>query len=227
MGKSFFLLVCLSLFLTLNVVAVEDKAEAVDENGETAVIAKNVKNPLFAALESALKRNKEILSAQDELMALHENHVSASASFRPTVSANTQYQAVDKKTWRSKSAGDGARSNARSYGLTVKQNIFHGFADIAALNEVDFNIKAKWSAYETTKQNVLRNVAICYFVVIAKKQEIVHLNVLLNSRRESIAVAAEMHRTGVVKYLDVAQAEASYAETVSKLAKLKLSTLLM
>ncbi|MDR2667308.1 MAG: TolC family protein [Holosporales bacterium] len=217
MGSKFILLICFPLFTAFNVMAVEDKTKTGDSNTVTAT--ESGKNPLFAALESALRNNREILSAQDELMALHENHVSASASFRPTVSANTQYQSVDKKMWRSKSSGDGARNNVRSYGLTLKQNIFHGFADVAALNEVDFNIKAKWSAYETTKQNVLRNVAICYFVVIAKKQEIVHLNVLLDSRKESISVATEMHRTGVAKYLDVAQAEASYAETMSKLAK--------
>jgi outer membrane protein len=219
MSRRLSLLACLCLFFTFNVVSAEDDVGDNGESNKSEVVAMSNKNPLFAALESALRSNKEILSAQDELMALHENHVSASASFRPTISANTQYQSVDKKAWRSKSSGDGARSNGRSYGVTIKQNIFHGFADIAALNEVDFNIKAKWSAYETTKQNVLRNVAICYFMVIAKKQEIVHLNALLDSRKESIAVATEMYKTGVAKYLDVAQAEASYAETVSKLAK--------
>ena len=40
-----------------------------------------VRGSLFEALESALKKNKEILSAQNELMAAHETHVMNSSAW--------------------------------------------------------------------------------------------------------------------------------------------------
>lgn len=187
---------------------------------------KEQKNALFLALENALINNKEILSAQRELMAVHENHVSVSSAFKPNISANTTYQAANTDNWNSSLSGEDAtkakynsKDNKKSAGIVVKQNLFRGLADVAALKETDLQIRAKWSNYEAIKQKVLRDVAAYYFEIIAKKEEIAHLKALLDSRRESVDVAKEMHTSGAAKYLDVAQANASYAETEAKLSK--------
>lgn len=216
-------LICFSSFAFVSGAEVQNSQSNKDLN-EKIASKKTQRSSLFEALSSALKNNKEILSAQNELMAIHENHVSVASSFRPKVSLNTQYQADSKKSWYSnKNDWDtnlpSSKAYTKSYGIGVKQNIFHGFSDVAALKETDLNIKAKWSEYENKKQTILRNIAISYFAIIAKKEEINHLKSLLSARKENIEVAKEMHETGATKYLDVAQAKASYAETESKLAK--------
>jgi outer membrane protein TolC len=191
-------------------------------DGEVPVPQKKGRSSLFKALENTLKNNRELLAAQRELMAIHENHVEASAHFRPTVSFRTGYKTSDTSTTEAlsnSSRTEHETESAKSYGIEVRQNIFRGFADIAALAETDLNIKAKWSDYEMKKQNILRDVAILYATLIAKKEEITHLTVLLENRRESVEVAREMYETGTVKPLDLAQAHAAYAETEAKLAK--------
>lgn len=217
--KKLLLLTCLASF-----VVISSESQSSNKEDLTTKIAKNnPDNVLFKAIESALRNNKEILAAQEELKATHENHVSAAASFRPKVNFNTQYQAGDKRNWISQKDWDrnvgNSKSYMKSYSIDVKQNIFHGFADVAALKEVDWSVKAKWSQFEAKKQEVLKNVAIAYFTIIAKKEEINHLKALLDARKESIEVAKETNEAGSAKYLDVAQANAAYAETESKLAK--------
>ena len=194
---------------------------------------------LFDAMESALKKNKEILSAQNELKAMHENYVAVAAAMRPRVSLNTKYQADNKRDLSTYDAPDrqtqhratGERQEGTggidqkyenkvfSYGVGVSQNLFHGFSDVAAIKETNLNIKAKWSAYEAKRQEILRNVAIVYFALLAKRDEINHLKSLLEARQNSKEVAEWMYKTGSVKYLDVSQAIASVSETESKLAR--------
>ena len=196
-----------------------------------------VRGSLFEALESALIKNKEILSAQNELMAAHETHVMNSSAFRPKVSLNAKYQYDVKKglsrydaperryidnDTRSVVAGTIKQrydDRVRSYGVGISQNLFHGFSDMAALQETDLEIKARWYSYEAKKQEILRNVAIVYFALLAKRDEINHLKSLLEARQNSKEVADWMYKTGAVKYLDVSQAIASVSETESKLAK--------
>ena len=221
--KKLLLLVCLSSF---GVIASLEAQNLNKEDSTKKVAKNNHDNVLFKAIESALKNNKEILAAEEGLKAIHENHVSAAASFRPKINFNTQYQAGDKKTWITKKDNwdnnkQNSKSYVKSYGVGVKQNIFHGFADVAALKEIDWSVKAKWSEFEAKKQEVLKNVAIAYFTIIAKKEEINHLKSLLDARKESIEVAKETNEAGSAKYLDVAQANAAYAETESKLAKVE------
>lgn len=196
------------------------------DNSVKSTNSKNHNSSFFKAIESALRNNKDILAAQEELKATHENHVSAAAAFRPKVSLNSKYQAGSRKSWlsRKKQPADrsyegNTKSYEKSYGVKVSQNIFHGFADVATLKEVDLNVKAKWNEFEAKKQEILKNVAIAYFAIIAKKEEINHLKSLLEARKESIEVARETNEAGSAKYLDVAQANASYAETESRLAK--------
>ena len=196
-----------------------------------------VRGSLFEALESALIKNKEILSAQNELMAAHETHVMNSSAFRPKVSLNAKYQYDVKKGLSRYDAPERRSQNAagpivgsgtikqryddrvRSYGVGISQNLFHGFSDMAALQETDLEIKARWYSYEAKKQEILRNVAIVYFALLAKRDEINHLKSLLEARQNSKEVADWMYKTGAVKYLDVSQAIASVSETESKLAK--------
>ncbi len=205
---------------------VNNKKSVKQEKKSEEVKSKKHKSTLFDAFESAIQHNKEILSAQDELKALHENYVSALASFRPTAQAHAQYQPSHRDEWSNNSALKDSserkwstNSRSRSYGVAVKQNLFKGFSDIAALKEVDASIKARWKSFEAVKQKVLRDVAITYFAILAKHEEIQHLKALQESRKESIEVAKEMHAAGTAKYLDVAQAEASYSETLSNLAR--------
>ena len=203
-----------------------------DKNKNSDSLNSNSKNEssnvFFFVLESALKNNKDILSAQRELMAAHEDYVTSSAAFKPNISMNTNYQAGKSDAWNSGASSDSdslksssSMTSAKSYGVDVVQNIFNGMADTAALKETNLNIKAQWSSYEALKQKILKDVAKIYFDILAKKQEVKHLESLLESRQSSVNVIEEMHATGAAKYLEVAQAKAAYDETQAKLDQAK------
>ncbi|MDR3031166.1 MAG: TolC family protein [Holosporales bacterium] len=189
--------------------------------------ATSKKSDLFFALENALKNNKEIISAQKALMSAHEEHVLNSSPFKPNISAKTGVDMKADTQWRSNIDTDDKThegkntGGVKSYGVSVSQNIFNGLSDIAKLKETDLNIKAQWSEYEALKQKVLREVSELYFNIVAKKQEVMHLKTLLESRKSVVELATQMHSTGSVKYLDLAQAQADYATTEGKLSTAK------
>ncbi|MDR2598602.1 MAG: TolC family protein [Holosporales bacterium] len=180
---------------------------------------------LFQAFEHALITNKDILAMEYEIRAGHEGYISVRSAMFPTMAANAGYNARYGEAWTPDvPEGDpgkrgSSKSREKEYGITTKLNLFHGGADLAAIKEVDLQIRARWSKYEATKQKVLREVAAYYFEIYAKMQELLHIKALLESRHESLKVAQEMYKTGGAKYLDVAQASASCAEVEAKLAK--------
>jgi outer membrane protein TolC len=185
-----------------------------------------IKGTLFKALESALNNNREILSAEKDLEIACEGYVQASAAFRPRIEANAKYSGSDGDSWSSKVANTDemptkhdSRSSVKSAGIAVKYNLYHGYADMAAMKEVDAQVRARVSKFEALKQKIFRDVISYYFEINAKAQEILHLKVFLKARQGSLEVAQKMFKTGAAKYLDVAQSIAGCAEVEAKLAK--------
>ncbi|MDR0942029.1 MAG: TolC family protein [Holosporales bacterium] len=231
-AKSLLLLGCLGLTLAAD--ASQVKKQDINHKEVSSDSARDSKQPqsaqsqknlLFAAMESALKNNKETLAMEKDLMADHEEHVIAMSRFRPDVSANTKYQASGSKAWSSlknfKAKPSRSNSRLKTYGVEVKQNLFRGGADAAGLKEADLRIGAKQYQYEEKKQEVLDKTATYYYAIVAKAEEIENLKVLYNSRKESIDVAEKMFEAGAAKELDVLQAKAAAAETEAKLTKAK------
>lgn len=181
-------------------------------------VEKNSKSDLFYILEQTLQYNKTISSAQKNLMAIHENYNISVANFKPTVDANIGYQAGNSAKWN-KEPSSIQESSTASCGVTVKQNIFKGGADLGTLNETKANIKAQWSEYESIKQKVLSEVASLYFEIIAAYKEIEHLNSLLKARGSTLEVVSQMYNNGAEKYVSVMEAKAAYAETQGDIAK--------
>ncbi|MDR1034595.1 MAG: TolC family protein [Holosporales bacterium] len=175
---------------------------------------------LFKAFENALSTNKDILAMEYEIKAANESHTQVRAAFLPTIDANAGFGASDTDSWVSNMGQKNTSKNrGKTCGLTAKYNIFHGLADVAALKEINLQLRARWSRYEATKQKVLREVAAYYFEIYAKMQELRHLNALLESRKGSLEVVSEMFKAGSAKYLDVAQATAGCAEVEAMIAK--------
>ncbi|MDR0695272.1 MAG: TolC family protein [Holosporales bacterium] len=178
-----------------------------------------MRSSLFGAMEDLLQNNKELLAMQRELKAVHESRVGVIAAFRPTVALVARYRGAENKEWKYDVAPRVDRTSEKSYGLEVKQNLYRGRSDLAAKKEIDLAIRARWHQYERKKQELLRDLAILYAALIAKKEEITHLKALLANRKESVEVAKEMYETGAVKPLDLEQANAACLETEAKLAK--------
>jgi outer membrane protein len=220
-----------------------DKDKPVDIN----LVKKSALNGsfLFAALESAMKHNKEILAQQSEIKRVNESRVAASSPFRPSVSADARYSNGSTTDWgrvRSKQEEEQekARADARkqqglepepklpdeikskssvtSGSIRIEQNIFRGGADLAGLKENELQIKARWSAFEAVKQKVIREICFLYCELVSKEKEVAELKSLLTLREESVKVAKEVQAAGNAKPADYAQAVAGRAEVEAKIA---------
>ena len=185
----------------------------------------NLPKQLIKCMENALKDNKQIKEAQQEILASHEEHNINRAALMPVISAESStsttsdyYKEPTKYQIGTKEYQHDKRNQFESTGaLQVKYNIFHGGADIANLKSTDKSIEAKWKNYDATIQKVLSEVAQNYFTIVAKQEEIKNAKALLDARKESHRVANEMLKAGTAKELDVAQAVAGLFDAESRL----------
>ena len=140
----------------------------------------NLPKQLIKCMENALKDNKQIKEAQQEILASHEEHNINRAALMPVISAESStsttsdyYKEPTKYQIGTKEYQHDKRNQFESTGaLQVKYNIFHGGADIANLKSTDKSIEAKWKNYDATIQKVLSEVAQNYFTIVAKQEEI-------------------------------------------------------
>ncbi len=178
---------------------------------------------LLFILEETLKNNKKIKAMQHELMQVHENSVQVSSSMRPQVKLGGGYDYGKRTSWGHDEYVDpqSSHNSTKNMNLTIQQNIFNGFADIANMKEVDKSIRAKWAEYEFTKQKTLLEVSSLYFEIIALQKELIHVEALLKSRESSLNVASAMEKTGAAKESDVSNAMASFSETTGQLEKVR------
>ncbi len=185
----------------------------------------NLPKQLIRCMENALKNNKQIKEAQQEILASHEEHNIKRADLMPSISAESSNSA--NSNYYKEPTTEAIGTKIRQYdkknqfestgALQVKYNIFHGGADIANLKSIDKSIEAKWKNYDATIQKVLSEVAQNYFTIVAKQEEIKNAKALLDARKESHRVANEMLKAGTTKELDVAQAVAGLFDAESKL----------
>jgi outer membrane protein len=153
----------------------------------------------------------------------------ASSAMRPAVNIRGGYKLTDKSNWRlddnnafrNKNDGSGFSTTRKGDvhgGVVVKQNLFHGGADAAHIEGVDYKIKAKESGIEAEKQKILLEVATIYFRILSKKNEVQHIQAHIDSMKSLLNVVSEREKTGEAKYAEVMEAQAGLAKAESKLA---------
>ena len=88
------------------------------------------------ALTSAYQNNQELLEIRQKVIASHEQIVQAKCGFRPRVVAQAKGSVAKG---RSKSDSDSLHKNSlsksQSGSVTVTQNIFSGFSDVAKVSK--------------------------------------------------------------------------------------------
>ena len=175
---------------------------------------------LISYMEGALKNNKKIAEAQHDVLATNEQHNIQKSAFKPVIDSVSGISNRPTRHWQNMSTSDVtvAAETAYSTSLRMRWNLFKGGADIAKLESTDKQIEAKWKEYDTVVQDVLQQVAELYFNIVSKQKEIENIRSLMNARKESINVASQMNIAGVAKEVDVAQANAAYAESEAKLS---------
>ncbi|MDR0552760.1 MAG: TolC family protein [Holosporales bacterium] len=194
----------------------------------TAAAKKKAIADLLTVLKNTLENNKQIKALEKELTSAELEKNVAASTMRPTVQASTGYRFSDTSQWASddnnafKNKNGGRFSTSRDGkihgGVAVKQNLFHGGADVAHIENVDYSVQAKKSEIEATKQKILLDVASIYFKILSKKKEIQHLQAHIDATKSLLDVVSEREKTGEGRYAEVMEAQARLASAESKLA---------
>lgn len=187
---------------------------------------------LSEALISAYQQNPELIAAREKLKTIDEQMYQAISGFLPSI----EYSA--KKT-RSKSDTDSSSAlnselnlktttskvsprkteTQQSSGFTITQNVFNGGRSLIAVQIAKYNIESARADLTSTEQKVLLETIEAYLKVMQAKQvlEINKENVKFYEQKYE-AVKQEKE-AGVKKISDLAAAEASRADALTKLAK--------
>ena len=170
------------------------------------------------ALTSAYQNNQELLEIRQKVIASHEQIVQAKSGFRPRVVAQAKGSVAKG---RSKSDSDslhrGSLSKSQSGSVTVTQNIFSGFSDVAKVSKAEHDIFSAWAQLKTQEQEVFLKVIKAYLDLYAKYATVEVHKANVVSMKKNYETASTKRNIGEETLTQESAAEAQYADAQSRL----------
>ncbi len=170
------------------------------------------------ALTSAYQNNQELLEIRQKVIASHEQIVQAKSGFRPRVVAQAKGSVAKG---RSKSDSDSLHrsslSKSQSGSVTVTQNIFSGFSDVAKVSKAEHDIFSAWAQLKTQEQEVFLKVIKAYLDLYAKYATVEVHKANVVSMKKNYETASTKRNIGEETLTQESAAEAQYADAQSRL----------
>ncbi len=174
------------------------------------------------ALISAYQNNQGLLETRQKVIASHEKIVQAKGGFRPKVEARANGSIAKSDT---KVGGTTTQTRQdykgllkkRSAAVTVSQNLFKGFSDVATVSKTEHEIASAWAQLKGAEQDTFINVIKAYLEMYAKYAtvEVYKANLaFVQKQYESIRTKREI---GEETKTQESTAEAKYMEAQAKL----------
>lgn len=172
---------------------------------------------LNTALAGAYNTNPDLNAARANARGVDEGVPNAASGYRPRLSATADIggSTSSSKTGTFRSTNELFPSGA---GLTVQQTLFNGFRTSNAVRAAESAVLAARETLRNTEQNTLLDAVTAYMNVVRD-------TALQDLRRNNVTVLTEQLRqtrdrfaVGEVTRTDVAQAEASVADSRSNFA---------
>lgn len=170
------------------------------------------------ALVSAYQNNQELLSARQSMLAMHEKIVQAKGGFRPRIDAKAS-SSIQKSRTRGGGGSpikEGLDKN-QSGSVTVSQNLFRGFSDLAKVSKTEHEIMSYWAQLKDKEQDTFLKVIKAYLDLYAKYASVEVYKANLSFMQKSYEAAKVKRETGEETITQESLAEAKYVEAQSKL----------
>lgn len=146
-------------------------------------------------VREAGKNNTELRAAAEAVSKAEAEYSSSHSAFLPTVSASAGYN-------RGNSSGGGAFSGASSsvsdqysLGVSVTENIFNGFKDVASLNQAKGSLEASRAAFRDQKVKLHYDLKVAFFGLLYA-QEVLELSRQVENRRKGNLDLVELRFEG-------------------------------
>lgn len=170
------------------------------------------------ALAAAYKNNRDLMAARQEVIAFHENIVQAKKGFRPSIQAKgSKGFAAGRAKSNANSISRHSTQQTQSGSVQASQNLFRGGADLANVNKVEFEIKAKWAQLKDNEQKIMLKVVQAYLDLYVKYANLETYKANLISMKRSYEAARDKKNIGEETLTNEAAAEAKYAQAKAQL----------
>lgn len=170
------------------------------------------------ALASAYKNNQDLLVTRQAVIASHEKIVQAKGGFRPKIDAKAQTSLAKN---RRKSDADSIHVKGlekdNNGSVTISQNLFKGFSDVAKVAQTEHEILSAWAQLKDKEQQVFLGVIKAYLDLYAKYAAVEVYKANLVSMQKSYEAASTKRKIGEETLTQESLAEAKYVEAQSKL----------
>ncbi len=170
------------------------------------------------ALVSAYQNNQELLVARQSVLAIHERIVQAKGGFRPKIDAQATRSIRKSKTDRGAGSTtfNGLDKN-RGGSISVSQNLFKGFSDMAKVSQTEHEIMSQWAQLKDKEQDTFIKVIRAYLDMYAKYASVEVYKANLKFMQKSYEAAKLKREAGEETITQESLAEAKYVEAQSKL----------
>mgnify|MGYP000140187612 CR=1 FL=1 len=170
------------------------------------------------ALASAYKNNQELLEVRQKVIASHEKIVQAKGGFRPTIQAQAASTFIKSRT---KSDADSLHRSGlqkdNKGSVTVSQNLFRGFTDVAKVSQAEHEIQSLWAQLKDKEQDVFIKVIRAYLELYAKYAAVEVHKANVVSMQKNYETASTKRSIGEETLTQESAAEAQYADAQSRL----------
>jgi outer membrane protein len=165
---------------------------------------------IFGALVKAYQLNSTLNSERAGVRVTDEGVAIAKSGYRPTIEGVGSVDYVSNNS---------TRIATGSFGVEIRQMLFDGFQTRNDVAAAEARVRAAQESLRNAEQNTLFNAASSYMDVIRDRQIAVLTERNLEFLTEQVRAARSRFEVGEGTRTDVAQAEASRAQSVALLSQ--------
>lgn len=169
------------------------------------------------ALAKAYQYNPKLKAQQEDLKKTDEQIMQALSGFLPNVSILRQGKRSRTKNYTAYTGAPASYNDKTEFtsNITVRQNIFRSFGDVANISTAKSIIKSARANLTLVEQAVLLEAIKSYLEVVSASESLKIYENKVKSYRKLVNSLKIKFKAGEVTKTDVAQSEAQYSQSIS------------
>ncbi len=171
---------------------------------------------LSDALSGAYNNNSELQIIRQNFLSEIEQFSIAFSGFMPSISYNIDYRTNKNKPHSQYVTTFSKELKLQQGSLTIEQSIFSGGSSIAALKAAQFAFRASRAKYYAKEQEIFLNLIKTYLDCYEAKEKYKISKISLKVNKQQLTIIKEKLKLGEATSIDLANAKAYFAESVTK-----------
>lgn len=168
---------------------------------------------LEEAINIALKNNRDIKIAENNLDIALNNHSIGNAGFLPLINLSSGYSKSSNNTRQEYFDGrsisrNGAISNSLNFGIALDWRIFDGFGNYIRYRRLNETVKLTQMQATMVMEQIVSNVISAYYNILQQKEILKALKEGIAISEQRVKIAEEKYKVGMASKVELLQARA-------------------